>query len=51
MLNLNAENLALDATDALSVALCHHYQAGRIPSNTKTSWSAFLKDNPARVKG
>lgn len=39
----------LDATDALAVALCHHFQGG----NTKTSfksWNAFLSENPKRLK-
>lgn len=38
----------LDATDALAVALCHHFQGG---SNIKTvykSWDAFLNENPER---
>ena len=39
----------LDATDALAVALCHHYQQGPQKSKNKT-WEAFLKDNPKRVK-
>jgi crossover junction endodeoxyribonuclease RuvC len=39
----------LDATDALAVALCHHYQNGVVKSKVK-SWEAFLKDNPTRVK-
>ena len=39
----------LDATDALAVALCHHYQNGLVKSKTK-SWEAFVKDNPKRVK-
>jgi crossover junction endodeoxyribonuclease RuvC len=39
----------LDATDALAVALCHHYQNGVVKSKTK-SWEAFIKDNPKRVK-
>ena len=50
MLNLNPEKLKLDATDALSVALCHHYQKGRIVSSKKSNWAAFVKENPARVK-
>lgn len=50
MLNLSAEKLNLDATDALSVALCHHYQTGRINSSRKTSWAAFVKENPERIK-
>ncbi len=39
----------LDATDALAVALCHHFQAGSTTSKTK-SWTAFLKKNPDRIK-
>lgn len=39
----------LDATDALAVALCHHFQKG--PTKTKLkSWGGFIKDNPGRVK-
>ncbi len=39
----------LDATDALAVALCHHFQ--KVGSNRKTkSWETFLKENPKRVK-
>jgi crossover junction endodeoxyribonuclease RuvC len=39
----------LDATDALAVAICHHYQngAGKVK---KKSWEGFVKENPGRVK-
>jgi crossover junction endodeoxyribonuclease RuvC len=40
----------LDATDALAVALCHHYNNGQTKTKVK-SWEAFVKDNPKRVKG
>lgn len=39
----------LDATDALAVALCHHYQKGA-PTTSSKSWKAFLAENPGRVK-
>jgi crossover junction endodeoxyribonuclease RuvC len=39
----------LDATDALAVALCHHFQSGSTLSKAK-SWTAFLKENPDRLK-
>lgn len=40
----------LDATDALAVALCHHFQQ-RFGSTSKAkSWGAFVADNPNRVK-
>ena len=50
----------MDATDAVAVALCHHYQS-RVPkadSNVKlkipvskkaASWEAFITQNPERV--
>lgn len=40
----------LDATDALGVAVCHYYQNGKITSGKSKSWSAFLNDNPNRIK-
>jgi len=49
----------MDATDAVGVALCHHYQT-RLPvpktpvkkktaKAKKSSWAAFLSENPDRV--
>lgn len=43
----------LDASDALAIAICHHYQissgisSGRGRAN---SWNSFIKQNPERVK-
>lgn len=39
----------LDATDALAVALCHHFQQGSLKPKSK-SWEGFLKANPNRIK-
>lgn len=39
----------LDATDALAVALTHHFQGGNNLSKAK-SWKAFLSNNPDRIK-
>jgi crossover junction endodeoxyribonuclease RuvC len=39
----------LDATDALAVAVCHYYQKGA-PKSKGSSWEAFLKQNPNRIK-
>ena len=51
----------MDATDAVAVALCHHYQ-NRIPvpkeqrpvrvsaAKKKGSWEAFISANPERVR-
>ncbi|HEV8515193.1 MAG TPA: crossover junction endodeoxyribonuclease RuvC [Cyclobacteriaceae bacterium] len=38
-----------DSTDALAVAVCHHYQNGTIKSKS-SSWASFLKENPGRLK-
>jgi crossover junction endodeoxyribonuclease RuvC len=39
----------LDATDALAVAVCHHFQRGEVKLKTK-SWEGFVRDNPSRLK-
>ena len=39
----------LDATDALAVAMCHHFQGGK-PQMTSKSWKSFISDNPKRVR-
>ena len=44
----------LDASDALAVAICHHYQTNAaLPvANTKVKgWEAFIKQNASRVRG
>ena len=40
-----------DATDALAVAMCHHYQihAPVHKSGTLKGWDDFLKKNPSRI--
>lgn len=40
----------LDATDALAVALCHHFQKGESKSKGKSTWEAFVKENSGRIK-
>lgn len=49
LLNINEAPKMLDATDALAVALCHHFQNGKSVSKEKT-WESFVKDNPNRMK-
>ena len=40
----------LDATDALAVATCHHFQENRIQTGKgKSSWGDFVKKNPDKV--
>ena len=42
----------LDATDALALALCHHYQMTNPLAGvgSSTDWKRFLADNPDRIK-
>ena len=42
----------LDATDALAIALCHHYQMSNPLAGPggKTDWKKFLENNPDRIK-
>lgn len=60
IMNINAEDLPADATDALAVAWCHITHSGIYTgggakkmhqNNRKSSWSKFVEDNPERVKG
>lgn len=48
--DLDAEYL--DATDALAIALCHHYQMSNPLAGIggKTDWKKFLENNPDRIK-
>jgi crossover junction endodeoxyribonuclease RuvC len=39
----------LDSTDALAVALCHHYQAKSVHTRLK-SWEAFARENKDRIR-
>lgn len=52
ILNLKLDKQTLDATDALAVAVCHHFQSSGPLKGTKkySGWDSFLKDNPGRVK-
>ena len=45
----------MDASDALAVAVCHHFQqnaltTGKTGKPTAKGWKEFLLKNPARVK-
>ena len=42
----------LDATDALAVALCHHFHDGRLQTRGRSAgWKSFVEENPGRGKG
>lgn len=59
ILKLNERNnTALDATDAVAVALCHYFQRNKFGSakngagaGKSSSWKSFVSLNPERVKG
>jgi crossover junction endodeoxyribonuclease RuvC len=62
ILSIKKQPKYYDATDALGVALCHHYQItglqlpipkvvkGKKASKKSNSWDAFITKNPGRVK-
>lgn len=60
LIKLPEGKLSADATDALAVAWCHHTHMSGAPSrkggqkqhqnNSKSSWKAFVEQNPDRVK-
>ncbi len=49
LLHIKDEPKLLDATDALAVALTHHFKANMPGSDTK-SWKSFIAKNPDRIK-
>lgn len=51
ILSIRVDIIHFDASDALAVALCHHYQLrSPISTGTKSSgWGDFIAKNPKRV--
>ncbi len=53
ILKFESDEKTFDASDALAVALCHHYQESNILFGDmvgKKDWKAFIAKNPERVK-
>jgi crossover junction endodeoxyribonuclease RuvC len=51
ILKIQIMHETLDATDALGVAICHHFQGNNLSSGPKFSgWSAYLNANPQKIK-
>jgi crossover junction endodeoxyribonuclease RuvC len=50
-LGVKLESRHLDATDALAIALCHHYETSSPISSAgaKGGWEKFLKEHPERI--
>ena len=49
LLSFDVSDRLLDASDALAVAVCHHFQNG-VNTQGRKSWQTFLKENPHRIK-
>ena len=54
MLNISSDEMPrfMDATDALAIALCHHYQESNPLASLggKMNWKDFVESNPGRIK-
>jgi crossover junction endodeoxyribonuclease RuvC len=51
--NIKLDAKMHDATDALGIAICHHFHNKNISSTlkgTKKGWGAFVTENPDRIK-
>ncbi len=54
IMSLEEKPQYFDATDALAVALCHHYQSNSVIGKTDKGlkgWEDFISKNPGRVVG
>lgn len=52
LLKLESAPASLDATDALAVAVCHHFQSNSLISGTNrkfNGWKEFLQQNPDKI--
>ena len=51
-LKVDLDSKFLDATDALAIALCHHYQISNPLAGIggKSDWKKFIENNPDRIK-
>lgn len=53
ILNIQFSNdMLLDASDALGVALCHYYQSSNVTLSSPSykSWKGFIESNPHRIQ-
>jgi crossover junction endodeoxyribonuclease RuvC len=50
---IKLESKLHDASDALGIAICHHFHSNNLTSSvkgTQKGWGAFVNENPDRVK-
>jgi crossover junction endodeoxyribonuclease RuvC len=53
LLSFKENSKQLDATDALAVAMCHHFQSSSVIGKSAkgvNGWDDFIKKNPGRIK-
>jgi len=50
LLNITEEPKKFDATDALAVAVCHHFQRNSPAGSGSGTWKKFISDNPERIR-
>ena len=53
ILKFEGDHTTFDASDALAVALCHHFQESNVlvaGAGGKNDWKNFIANNPGRVK-
>jgi len=54
LLSFKSDPKQFDATDAVAVALCHHYQSNSLIGKTGKGlkgWEDFMKKTPGRIRG
>lgn len=52
ILGISEDPVYIDSSDALAVALCHHYNLQNLIVNSakgKNSWKKFVEENPERI--
>ena len=53
LLKMKLDAKMFDATDALGIAVCHHFHGTSVMATmkgTKKGWGAFVNENPERIK-
>jgi len=53
LLKLETQHSKLDASDAVAVAICHHFMNSGGPAKPKEnygSWASFISQNPDKIK-
>ena len=53
LLKIETKHSKLDATDAVAVAICHHFMTSGKPVKQKESygsWASFISQNPDKIK-